>query len=177
MILIENATIADATLLNDLAIAIYKENYLYLWHERGADWYMHEYAYPKEKLVLELSDPTIGYFLLKVGAEAVGYMKLLFTGKLSGYDTVDAFEIERIYLLDKMKGQGLGKMMMEFAENQAIEMGKKILFLKAMDSSKEAIAFYQKMGFEIDSKFSLPMPTFSLMKEEYRGMVLLTKKV
>lgn len=177
MIIFEKARIDDSRVLTDLAIAIYKENYLYLWHEGGADWYMHSYAYSEEKLLLELSDPTIGYYLLRVGAEAVGYMKLLFTSKLSGYDTADAFEIERIYLLDKMKGKGLGKKMIAFAEEKAVSMGKKILFLKAMDSSKEAIAFYQKMGFEIDSKFSLPMPTFSLMKEEYRGMVLLTKKL
>lgn len=176
MIIIEKAGIADATLLTALAISIYKENYLYLWEEGGAEWYMHQYAYAKEKLVLELSDATIGYYILKVGVEPVGYLKLIFAGNLLGYDVTESFEIERIYLLDKMKGQGLGKKMLEFAENIAVEMGKKMLFLKAMDSSKDAIAFYLKMGFVIDSKFSLPMPTFSLMKEAFRGMVLLTKK-
>lgn len=177
MISIEKATTTDSHLLTELAITIYKENYLYLWQEGGAVWYMDQYAYPEKKILLELSDPTLAYYVLKVGEEPVGYLKLLFTGEFSGYDSADTFEIERIYLLNKMKGQGLGRKLMVFAEDKAVAMGKKLVYLKAMDSSKEAIAFYLKMGYEIHSKLSLPMPTFSLMKEEYRGMVLLIKKM
>jgi hypothetical protein len=40
MITITQATISDSATLSKLAIARYQENYLYLWHEGGAEWYM-----------------------------------------------------------------------------------------------------------------------------------------
>lgn len=177
MITITQATISDSGTLSKLAVAIYQENYLYLWHEGGADWYMHEYAYAEDKIREELSDQNIGYYIVQEDAEPVGYLKLVLAGKMSGYDLTEALEIERIYLLHKMKGRGLGKRMMDLALDTARSMNKKILFLKAMDSSLGAINFYRKMGYEISDTFSLPMPTFSLMKETYRGMVVLIKKI
>ncbi len=177
MTTITQATISDSATLSKLAIKIYQENYLYLWHEGGADWYMHEYAYAEDKLREELSDQNIAYNIVQEDAEPVGYLKLVLAGKVSGYDPLDSLEIERIYLLNKMKGKGLGQRLMDHALDIARSMNKKVLFLKAMDSSKEAIKFYQKMGYEISDTFRLPIPTFSLMKEEYRGMVVLIKKI
>jgi N-acetylglutamate synthase-like GNAT family acetyltransferase len=55
--------------------------------------------------------------------------------------------------------------------------GKKRLFLKAMDSATEAIAFYKRMGFRQKADFQLPMPTFQLMQEQFRGMVILQKEI
>jgi len=177
MITIKQATILDSGTLSKLAITIYQENYLYLWHEGGADWYMHEYAYAEDKIREELSDQNTAYYIVQEDAEPVGYLKLVLAGKIAGYDHSEALEIERIYLLHKMKGRGLGKAMMDHALALAKSMNKKILFLKAMDSSLDAIKFYQKMGYEISDTFSLPIPTFLLMKETYRGMVVLTKKI
>jgi hypothetical protein len=45
-----------------------------------------------------------------------------------------------------------------------------------MDSSTRAIAFYEKLGYIICGSLQLPMPAFSLMKEEYRGMVILKQE-
>lgn len=177
MITITQATIVDSVTLSKLAIAIYQENYLYLWHEGGAEWYMHEYAYPENKIRQELSDQNIAYYIVKENAEPLGYLKLVLAGKIAGYEPSDSLEIERIYLLNKMKGRRLGKSLMDHALDIARSMNKKVLFLKAMDSSQDAIKFYQKMGYEISDTFSLPMPTFSLMKDEYRGMVVLIKNI
>lgn len=177
MTTITQATISDSVTLSKLAIAIYQENYLYLWHDGGADWYMHEFAYSENKIREELSNQNNAYYILQENAEPIGYLKLVLAGKIVGYEPSDSLEIERIYLLNKMKGRGLGKRLMDHALDIARSMNKKILFLKAMDSSKEAIKFYQKMGYEISDTFSLPMPTFSLMKEEYRGMVVLIKNI
>lgn len=177
MLTITAATISDNEILSKLAIAIYQENYLYLWQEGGADWYMHEFAYAEDKIREELSDQNIVYYLVQEDAEPVGYLKLVLSGKIAGYAPSEALEIERIYLLHKMKGRGLGKRMMDLAIDIARSMNKKILFLKAMDSSQDAIRFYQKMGYEISDTFRLPLPTFSLMKESYRGMVVLIKNI
>jgi hypothetical protein len=52
---------------------------------------------------------------------------------------------------------------------------KKYIFLKAMDSANLALKFYNKMGYQLVGKFRLSDTTFHLMKEEYRGMVILKK--
>lgn len=175
MISFHQATFSDAQTLSDLAKAIYQENYLHLWLPGGADWYMHQYAYPVHQLEQELADSNNAYYLLLDNQEPVGYLKLLLNSNLTDYDPTDALEIERIYLLENWKGRGLGKKMMQLALDTAKALNKKVIFLKAMDSSQDAIAFYQHQGYRISGTFSLPMPTYQLMKESFRGMLILSK--
>lgn len=175
MISFHKATLSDAQILSDLAKAIYQENYLHLWLPGGADWYMHQHAYPVHQMEQELPDSNNVYYLLLDDQEPVGYLKLVLSSNLAGYDSTEALEIERIYLLESRKGRGLGKKMMQLAMDNALALNKKVIFLKAMDSSQEAIAFYQHQGYSISGTFSLPMPIFSLMKESYRGMLILSR--
>lgn len=175
MIKIEKATLSDAEILSNLAKAIYQENYLHLWLPGGADWYMNQYAYSIHQIEKELADPNNAYYLLQDNQEPVGYLKLVLCSNLNGYDPDNALEIERIYLLENRKGKGLGKKMMQLAMDAALALNKKVIFLKAMDSSQEAIAFYQHQGYSICDTFSLPMPSFALMKESYRGMLILSR--
>lgn len=175
MITIEKASLSDAAILSHLAKAIYQENYLHLWLPGGADWYMHQYAYSIAQLEQELADPNMAYYLLQENQEPVGYLKLVLSSNLSGYDPADALEIERIYLLENRKGRGLGQKMMQWAMDIAVALDKKVIFLKAMDSSQDAIAFYQHQGYSVCDTFSLPKPIFALMKESYRGMLILSK--
>lgn len=177
MITIEKATLSDAAILSHLAKAIYQENYMHLWLPGGADWYMNQYAYSIAQIELELADSNNAYYLLLEDLEPVGYLKLVLCSNLSGYDPADALEIERIYLLEKWKGRGLGKKMIQLAFDTALALDKKVIFLKAMDSSQEAIAFYQHQGYSVCDTFSLPMPTFALMKESYRGMLVLKQLI
>jgi ribosomal protein S18 acetylase RimI-like enzyme len=56
--------------------------------------------------------------------------------------------------------------------NIAKEKNKKLIWLKVMDSSKDAIEFYKKMGFEICGTAHL---NFEMMKPEYREMYVMRK--
>lgn len=177
MITIKKATPNDSTVIAELAIDIYKENYLHLWHSGGAQWYMYEYAYSEEKLKMELDDSNVEYYIANENGSSIGYMKLVLTSTLSGYESMNTMEVERIYLFEKVKGRGIGKKLMELAQFKAQELFKDIVFLKAMDTSIDAIEFYKKMGYKICGSITLPLPVFSLMKKEYRGMVILMKKI
>jgi GNAT superfamily N-acetyltransferase len=136
MITIEKATLSDAAILSNLAKAIYQENYLHLWLPGGADWYMNQYAYPAHQMEQELADANNAYYLLLDDQEPVGYLKLVLSSNLAGYHPTDALEIERIYLLENRKGKCLGKKMMQLAMDTALALNKKVIFLKAMDSSQ-----------------------------------------
>jgi diamine N-acetyltransferase len=158
--------------LSDLAKSIYKEYYLHLWHPGGAEWYMDEYAYHPDKLRLELADTNNLHFIVYDNTQPMGYLKIRLHEKLQGYESINSLEIERIYLHKKVAGKGIGKQLMFLAEELAIQYKKEMVFLKAMDTSKEAIAFYKKNGYSICGTYILP---FIQMKEEFRGMVILRK--
>ena len=165
---------ADAEMLSELSKAIYKEYYLHLWNTGGADWYQDIYAYHPAKLKAELDDNNNQHFVVFENKEPQGYLKLRINAVLKGIENRNSLEIERIYLHKKIAGKGVGRHLMLLSENIAKEHNKQLIFLKAMDSSADAISFYEKMGYTICGSLVLP---FEQMKEEYRGMVILSKKI
>ena len=56
-------------------------------------------------------------------------------------------EIQKLYLTDDAKGQGLGRDLLETAELYAEVMGYERLYLETHTALKEAIRLYQKMGY------------------------------
>jgi len=167
-------TAMHADELSALAKNIYKEYYLHLWYPGGADWYMNEYAYHPNKLRTELADTGNLHFIVYEEAQSVGYLKIRLNAILSGTEQTNSLEIERIYLHKKTARKGIGKKLMQLAEKTAVQHHKKIIFLKAMDSSKDSIAFYEKMGYVVSGTLTLPFPQ---MKEKFRGMVILQKEL
>jgi len=167
---IQPITVSAAAALSELAISIYKQHYLHLWNEGGADWYMHQYAYAIDELTAELNDQNNQYYFVCENNIPFGYLKLKLSSELAN----NALEIERIYLDKIHTGKGFGKKIMAFAESIAIAQNNTSLVLKAMDSSKDAIAFYLKLGFKIIASSTL---SFELMKPAFRGMVTLQKNI
>lgn len=165
---------SQAEALSALSKAIYKEHYLHLWHPGGAEWYQEEYAYPVDKLRAELEDKNNLHFMALDNGMACGYLKIRINAALEGHTAEECLEIERIYLHKATTGKGIGKQLMQLAEKIAQEKGKKTCFLKAMDSSTDALAFYQKMGYTVCGSLVLP---FEVMKEIYRGMYILSKNI
>jgi GNAT superfamily N-acetyltransferase len=177
MVNIEKALVNDAAMLSVLARDIYKEHYLHLWHPGGAAWYMNEYAYAADKIAHDLADPGVEYYIAFQNEAPVGYLKLLLNAALPGYETFNAIEVERIYLHRQVTGKGIGKQLMNLAMQKALQLKKDMVFLKAMDSSTAAIAFYKKEGYSICGSTQLPQPEFELMQEKFRGMVIMKKTV
>ena len=165
---------ADAEILSQLSKAIYKEYYLHLWHPGGANWYQEEKAYKVDQLKTELDDSNNLHFIVYENDEPQGFLKIRINAVLKGFEDMNSLEIERIYLHKKIAGKGVGRQLMLRSETIAKEHKKQMIFLKAMDSSADAIAFYQKMGYTICGTYVLP---FEQMKEAYRGMVILAKKI
>ncbi len=159
--------------LSALAKAIYREHYLHLWHPGGAEWYMDIYAYPVEKIRQELSDPQNRHYIVYDESHtALGYLKLKMNVLLKGFEKDSCMELERIYLHLHATGKGAGSALLKFSEQVATGAGMNRVFLKAMDSSTRAISFYKKCGFTECGTWVLPFP---LLKEEYRGMIILQK--
>lgn len=65
------------------------------------------------------------------------------------FESIDrCAEIQKLYLTDAAKGKGLGRMLMQTAENFAKDRNYKKLYLETHSSLKAAIRLYEKLGFK-----------------------------
>lgn len=81
---------------------------------------------------------------------------MLSIGNTADADIEGAFEIWRIYVEAGVQGNGIGKRLLEFAEQQAKQRGYKKIVIWAFKENYRAISFYLKCGYCAD-------------KEEYLG--------
>ncbi len=167
---LKRITAADASLLSEIATKAYCDHYLHLWNEGGA-WYI-EKSFAVKNLEAELNDANAWFFLVYYLNDAVGFIKLNIDAPLADEEGKDVLELERIYLTKSAAGKGIGKFILNYTFEVAVEKNKQLIWLKVMDSSTEAIRFYRKMGFEIWGTYHLDFPQ---MKEEFRGMYVMKK--
>jgi ribosomal protein S18 acetylase RimI-like enzyme len=161
---------ADADLLSDVAIRSYSDHYLHLWYDRG-EWYIRK-SFSVKNLLPELEDSNASFFLIYHHEQAIGFLKLNIDSPLTGQESTEALELERIYLTKAASGKGTGTYVLDFVFDIAMKRNKKMVWLKVMDSSTDAIRFYKNSGFEICGTYHLDFPQ---MKEAFRGMYVMQK--
>lgn len=151
--------------LQDIAINSYGDHYLYLWYDGGM-WYIDK-SFSEEALNKELADSNAAFFLIYEADNLVGFLKLNLHKALDGHASEgEGLELERIYLSKAAAGRGIGREALDFTKRLALENNKKLIWLKAMDSSS-SIGFYEQNGFKKCGTHTL---TYEHMKPEYRGM-------
>ena len=157
-------------LLSETALKAYADHYLHLWYDRGK-WYTDKY-FSIQRLTSELINPNSAFYLAYYNDSPAGFLKINLDAPLD--NNKNALELERIYLSKNYEGKGIGKTLVQLTFAIAKESNKDLVWLKAMDTSLGPIAFYKKMDFEISGTYELK---HVLMKEELRGMVIMTKKM
>ncbi|MCM0582731.1 GNAT family N-acetyltransferase [Weissella diestrammenae] len=104
-------------------------------------------AYSQQQLRLELAQVDSWFYFLWVDAELAGYLKLNINQAQSEQATKNSLEIERIYLRKAYQKRGLGKVLLEYAQQEAKNQSKSVIWLGVWEHNDNARAFYQKMGF------------------------------
>jgi len=95
-----------------------------------------------------IKQPQLGYvFEIHFDNEIVGYVifATLFSFEFGG--TI-AF-LDELYISEKMRGKGLGKMAVEFAKKFAKEQNYKVLYLEVEPHNEKAQELYKKTGFKM----------------------------
>lgn len=83
-------------------------------------------------------------------------LAMLSIGDIADTDITGAFEIWRIYVDAPFQKNGIGKRLLNFAEQQARQQDYKKIVIWAFKDNSYAFSFYQRQGYCID-------------KEEYLG--------
>ncbi len=157
--------------LRDIGIKSYLPHYAHLWKPNGIEWYMNR-CFGDEILQKELSDPNIEYYIIENEGENIGMMKLVLKKTLLDSNIENALYLEKIYFIKEWTGKGIGRKLIEFALRRAAELKRDCVWLMAMDTSAKPIEAYEKAGFTVNS-FTRLSDEFELMKEEFRGMVVM----
>jgi ribosomal protein S18 acetylase RimI-like enzyme len=125
--------------ISDLAVVIWSEHYTPII---GSD----QVAYMLDKFqsipaITEQIKKGNDYYLLFRNDKPSGYFCI--------YNTPDAVFISKLYILSQNRGQGLGKSVMNFIENKAVELGHFKISLTVNKYNYNSIEAYKKMGFHI----------------------------
>ena len=110
------------------------------------------FAFNKSKMKEELVNLYTSFFFVYLDNDFVGYFKLNESEAQSDLKAEDSLELERIYVVQKFQGQGIGKSMLPYIIKLATKTTKTFLWLGVWEHNKAAIKFYERNGF---SKFGM----------------------
>ncbi len=137
---------AELGQLRDIALRTYVDTFGPVNAPETMARYLAE-AMGEEKLRGELRTPGSSFHLLRVDGRVAGYLKLNVDPAQSDRRDPDSLEIERIYIDRDFKGRGLGRALVDFAEEEARRQGKKVLRLGVWERNDAALGFYEALGF------------------------------
>lgn len=160
----------DLDLLHEIALQSYNDTYQYLWKDGGTS-YLNTF-YKKDIFKNELSATNIYYFLIYEDKNAIGYFKLK-ESAIESYSADECMELDKLYLLKKYTGKGIGKTIMNYILSFSKEKNRSILWLKVMESSPARFV-YEKSGFVPINKYDLTYPEII---EEYASIITMICKI
>lgn len=163
--MLEKVSINDILELQKICLDSYSQIFANHWTENGLELYL-EREFGTRRLKLELTDDNYEYHFIKKNGKNVGFIKINYKSS-DELSELDNCELEKIYILPSYSGMGIGKTAMTAIINQVQQKTKKVFFLCVIDTNKNAIAFYENLGFEFYGKTRLEAPHF---RDELRGM-------
>jgi GNAT superfamily N-acetyltransferase len=157
--------------LRDIGIKSYVPHYAHLWEPDGVEWYINR-CFGVGFLQNELTNTNVEYYIVENDGENIGIMKIVLKKPIPDSDVANALYLEKLYFVKEWTGKGIGKRLIDFALHRSVELNRQCVWLMAMDTSAKPIAAYERAGFTVSSRTRLD-DEFKLMKEEFRGMVVM----
>jgi diamine N-acetyltransferase len=142
---IRHATISDVQILSALGIVTCYEAYFELDPSQDLAEYCVNF-YSLQQLTIEIEDTNSTHLIAELNNKAIGYAKLREGKQVECLQDKNAIEVQRIYLLEKMKGRNFGKILMEKCCEIGREKGYETIWLGVWDKNIAAQKFYEKIG-------------------------------
>ena len=164
-LIIRRATISDVQIISVLGITTCYEAYFELDPSRDLAEYCVNF-FSLEQIKAEFEDENPTFLIAEFNAQTVGYAKLREGKKIDCLKDKSIIEVQRIYLLEKMKGRNFGKVLMEKCFEIGREKGYETLWLGVWDKNIAAQKFYEKIGMK-----NIGTTDFSDGKNEFINLV------
>ena len=104
------------------------------------------WSFSEAQLKTELEDVNSTFLIAESGGRAVGYAKLREGKKIECMAGKNAVEVQRIYILEKLKGKRIGERLINRCFEIAKQRGFGVVWLGVWDKNTAAQAFYEKIG-------------------------------
>lgn len=156
MITLRKVELAEAGLLLDFSKKTFYDFFAHLNDPANIEAYA-AVAFTPQKMQAELSNPDSEFYFAMLDGQVAGYLKLNFGITQTEFRDKKALEVERIYVSGEHHGKHIGRQLLNFAVDTAINRQLDYVWLGVWEHNHKAIGFYQHHGFEIFSshEFSL----------------------
>lgn len=168
---LQDIKIEDQPKLMTLLKSIYPPAYKHLWINEDCRFYFDQF-YSLKNLKLELADTNAFYYFVIYRSNLVGIFRFVYDDGYNDFPEKQAAYLNRIYLSEEAQGKGVAHQLFLWAEHKMKEKGHSLIWLKAMDSQKQALRFYEKQGYSYGSRTQID---FDLIHPHLRGMHTLYK--
>ena len=101
-----------------------------------------------ETIKSELLNTNSDFYFVYLNTECVGYFKTNVKEAQTELLDLNAFELERIYILENHQGKHIGQYILEYSIQKAKASQANYIWLGVWEKNSDAIRFYERMGFE-----------------------------
>lgn len=139
------ATIADTQLLTELGIRTFTEAFAAMNSVEDMELYLAQ-TFTPAIIQKEFEEPGSQFFIASVNEQAIGYAKIRWK-PLPGDESMQAAEIQRLYVLPSHQNLRVGSMLMDACFGAIRNAGIKTIWLGVWEHNAGAIRLYQRYGF------------------------------
>lgn len=101
-----------------------------------------------EQIESEIRNDGSIFFIVENNEEVMAYMKVNYDKAQTESIYTNTLEVQRIYILEKYKGKGIGKALIGKAKELAKDNNLSYIWLGVWENNFSAIKFYEKQGFK-----------------------------
>ncbi|TAE87749.1 MAG: GNAT family N-acetyltransferase [Bacteroidetes bacterium] len=134
--------------LQNIAKETFYQTFIHETTEQNMQAYLDE-AFGLDNIQKQAINPNVRLFLISVGEEDAGYIKLNIGEAQTELQEQDGIEIERFYVRKKFQGKGIAKRLMEQAIETGISLNKSYIWLGVAETNVKAVRFYTKYNFQV----------------------------
>ena len=127
-----------------------------------------EEQFGTETIINDLLSQSIIYYFIELESRPIGFVKINLA--VNTDDLAACCELEKMYLLPGITGKGYGKKSLNKILEEMQKLNKEWIILEVLDSNKQAINFYQRLGFRSYDSKQVPYPLF---KKQLNGLNLM----
>ncbi len=155
-IMLEKCSLDDLPVLRRIGQETYFAAFASMNSQDNMDSYLKR-AFSCEQITSELEKDSSAFYFLQCSGFLAGYLKINLPPIQSDLNAPETLEIERIYVVKKYQGTGLGGRLLETAEQIGIGLECKAAWLGVWEKNAKAIGFYARMGYAEVGRHSFRM--------------------
>jgi RimJ/RimL family protein N-acetyltransferase len=140
-IIFRRATIKDISLIQDLSSRIWREYYPGIITSAQID-YMLAKMYSSEVVRGEIGHKGYRYVIVAEGPVPIGYIAYRHE------ERTRTVLLSKLYLLPSLHGKDIGKRMLAYVKDDALNADARTLYLFVNKNNSKAIAAYERFGFK-----------------------------